>query len=228
MKRIVILAISLACASSFTSFAKDSTKVNPFTRTLSSVPAAELPAKAAELVKRVKGHARTAATENVVKAALGMNPAAAPAIVAAISRAVPQMASVAAGTAAEEQPQLAVAIAKAAAVAAPSMVEKIVVAVCRAVPNQSRNIAKVVSDAVPGSSKEVQKAVASVAPQLPPTGMSFDQTPLAGASGLSPSFVAPRGPTVQPPYLPLSGTPQYVNPANGGRVPEGGRNYVSP
>ena len=92
---------------------------------------------------------------NVVKGAVGINPAAAPAIVGAIARAVPDMASVAAGAAAAEQPKQASAIAKAAAAAAPSKAGKIVTAVCRAVPNEYRNIAVAVSQVVPASGKEI-------------------------------------------------------------------------
>jgi len=119
MKPIVSIVLSVAFLGACNSFGKDTTKANPFNEILSAAPAVELPAKAADLVLQAKARDRYAATLNAVKGAVGINPAAAPAIVGAVARAVPAMASVAAGAAAAEQPKQASAIAKAAAAAAP-------------------------------------------------------------------------------------------------------------
>jgi hypothetical protein len=162
----VVLSVVLLVAS--ISFAKDAPKANPFKEVLAPVPAAELPAKAADLVLQAKSRDRAATTVDVVGAAVGINPAAAPAIVGAVARSVPAMASVAAGAAAAQQPKQAAAIAKAAAAAAPSQARKIVLAVCRAVPNEYRNIAVAVSGAVPNSNKEILNAVTSARPDLKP------------------------------------------------------------
>src|SRR5258706_8065242 len=145
MRHITMIALGMICLGAVNLLAKDGQKASSVIETLSGVPAAELPAKAAQLVKEAKARERETTTINVVKAALAMNPAAAPAIVGAISRAVADMAPVAAGTAAAEQPSQSCAIAKAAAAAAPSQAAKIVVAVCRAVPNEYRCIAIAVS-----------------------------------------------------------------------------------
>src|SRR5437879_4851557 len=134
MKQIAILALSVVCLGAFCSLAKDAPKANPFKETLKSVPAAELPARAAQLVQAAKTKERESVTIGVVKASVELNPAAAPAIVGAIARAVPDMAAVAAGVAAAEQPNQASAIARAAAAAAPAKAGKIVAAVCKAVP----------------------------------------------------------------------------------------------
>ena len=169
MKKTTSVVLSVAFLVASISFAKDVPKTNPFKEVLSPVPAAELPAKAADLVLHAKSRARASTTADVIAAAVGINPAAAPAIVGAIAKAVPDMASVAAGVAAAEQPKQAAAIAKAAAAAAPSQARKIVLAVCRAVPNEYRNIAVAVSEVVPSSSsKEIVKAVASAIPSLQP------------------------------------------------------------
>src|SRR5438132_14161000 len=97
MKRIAIfLALGVVCLGVFNSLANDAPKTNPFKQTLQAVPAAELPVQAAQLVKAAKAHSREATTIDVVKAALEINPAAAPLIVGAIARAVPDMAAVAA------------------------------------------------------------------------------------------------------------------------------------
>src|ERR1039458_234129 len=179
MKRIVSISLSVAFLVACHSFGNDAPKVNPFKKTLAAVPSMELPAKATSLVLQAKPLARQDVTINVVKAAVGINPVAAPAIAGAIARAVPELASVAAGTAAAEQPKQASAIAKAAAAGAPTQAGAIVKAVCRAVPNEYRSIALGVSQAVPGANKEIVKAVESALPDLKP---SID-TVLAGYGG---------------------------------------------
>jgi hypothetical protein len=250
MKRITIIALSVAFLTACPSFGKDTSKANPYNQTLAAIPAAELPAQAADLVLQAKPRARQAVTVNVVKSAVGINPAAAPAIVGAIARAVPQMASVAAGAAASEQPKQASAIAKAAAAAAPAKAGQIVMAVCRAVPNEYQAIAVAVSQAVPGAGKEIVEAVAAALPNLE---VAIDKAiasyggnvasvadTLAQAARISTvadtsstltaagggSFA--RGPAVGPPYIPLTTTPTSVTPGTSGQVPAGGRNYAAP
>ena len=250
MKHITVIALSVAFLTTCPSFGKDASKANPFNETLATVPAAELPAKAADLVLQAKPRARQAATVNVVKSAVGINPAASPAIVGAIARAVPQMASAAASAAASEQPKQASAIAKAAAAAAPAKAGQIVFAVCRAVPNEYQAIAAAVSQAVPGASKEIVEAVAAALPNLKvaiektiagyggnvasvadtlaqaariSTVADTSSTPTAAGAG---SFA--RGPAVGPPYIPLTTTPTSVTPGTSGSVPTGGRNYAAP
>src|SRR5436305_217739 len=110
MKSIATIALSILCLATIPCLAKDDPKPNPFRNTLKQIPAAELPAKAAQLVKAAKMAEREATTIDVVKAAVEMNPAATPVIVGAIAKAVPEMAALAAGTAAAQQPKQAAAI----------------------------------------------------------------------------------------------------------------------
>lgn len=249
MKRIIsIVVLSVGFAVACNSFGKDAPKANPFKETLAVVPAAELPAKSADLVLQAKARARQTVTVNVVKAAVSINPAAAPAIVGAIARTVPEMASVAAGTAAAEQPKQASAIAKAAAAAAPSKAGEIVMAVCRAVPSAYQEIAAAVSEALPDASKEIVSGVGSGVPHL----KRPIEKAMAGYSGNVPSVTVTlsqaekisqaqrsfptvlgaspmtRGPASGPPYIPISQTPTNVTSGTSGQVPPGGRNYAAP
>jgi len=267
MKKTTSLVLTAALLFVSVAFGKDEPKVNPFKQVLSSVPAAELPAQAADLVLKGKSQEQATITADVVKAAVGLKPAAAPAIVAAIAKKVPDMAPVAAGVAATEQPKQAAAIAKAAAAAAPEQVRGIVLAVCRAVPNQYRSVAAAVSKALPNASEKILDAVASAFPELRPYiqqtlvayGGNVSSVPTvldqaarltqatttpspnltmspratanttvpAGPSATMPAPLA-RGPSVGPPYLPLTTTPTNVTPGTSGPVPEGGRNYAAP
>ena len=250
MKPVTVIVLSVALLAGSSSFGNDTPKANSFNQVLAAVPAAELPAKAADLILHSRSRERQAATVNVVKSAVTMNPAAAPAIVGAIARAVPDMASVAAAAAAAEQPKQAAAIAKAAAAAAPSKVGKIVAAVCRAVPNEYRNIATAVAQAVPSAGKEIVSAVAAALPGMKPAIEStvagyggnvasvpdtLDQAAKVSPASVSGAAIPPlgsasmaRGPGFGPPYHPLTTTPTNVTPGGSGNVPPGGRNYAAP
>lgn len=246
-------------------FAKEVPGADQLKENLAAVSAAELPARAAELVLQAKIRERAATTKAAVREAIQLNPAAASVIVGSIARTAPAMASVAASAGAIEQPKQAAAIARAAAAAAPSMARKIVLAVCRAVPSEYRAVAVAVSQAVPGSSKEILQAVAIAFPGFKPyvdqalaayggyaasVGDILDQaarqaqssasgkpssgtnTRTAGAtwvvSGPSAPIPKARGPTIGPPYIPLTTTPTNVTPGTSGEVPPGGRNYAAP
>jgi hypothetical protein len=166
MKIVTTFALTVMVLVASVAFAKDATRTDPFRVALVAVPAAELPAKAADLVLDTKRQERAKETVGIVRAAVGINPAAAPAIVGAIARTEAEMAPIAAGTAAAEQPKQAAAIATAAAAAAPSQVGKIVMAVCRAVPGDYGVIAAAVAKAVPNAGKEIVKAIESARPDL--------------------------------------------------------------
>jgi hypothetical protein len=243
MIRLLICALSVACLSSVTTSAKDPAMPTAYREVLGSIPAAELPAMAAELVKQANIRDRTTTTVRVTKAAVSIKPAAAPSVVGAIARAVPDMAAAAAGTAVGEQPNQATVIAKAASAAAPSQAGKIVAAICRVVPKQYRAVAIVVAKTVPNSANEILRAVASVVPEL----KEGVESALAAYTGSSISVAAildqvtgsknkegsansppPRGPAFEPPFIPLSGTVKTATPGASGEVPTGGRDYGTP
>ncbi len=227
------------------------------TKSLSAVPAAELPLKCADLVKAAKSRDRGFTTVKVVKTALGLNPAAAPAVVAAIAKPFPDMASIAAGAAAEVQPAQAADIARAAAAAAPSKAGKIAATVARAVPHDYRQIGVAVAQGAPGSGQEVLRAIGSAFPELkngieaallgyganPPSvsavlesvkpaasataALTANQLPSSPEAPVVPTAPA-RGPSLAPPYVTPPPTGTNVNPTTSGTVPRGGRTYASP
>ena len=255
MKTITSFVCSFIFLGALNLIAADSVKPDAARETLSHVPAAELPAKAAEMIKQTKPSGQEAMTVKVVKSALDINPAAAPAVVGAVARALPDMASVAAGTAAGQQPKQASVIARSAAAAAPTKAGKIVAAVCRSAPSNFRNIAIAVSQVVPGSGKEILEAIGLAIPDLKPfivqalaaskgnvssvaevldqsvvnsSAQSQSKTVVAVDPVVTSPIRSARGPAVGPPYIPLSGTPGNVDPGNSGEVPTGGRGYAAP
>jgi hypothetical protein len=241
MKRIAVIVLGCVCLGALSGVAGDTQKVNPYSVALSQVIPAELPAKAAELVKKAKASDRSVTTVNVVQAALEANPVSACAVVSSISKAFPKMAPIAAGTAAELQPKQAVAIAKAAAKAAPSNAAQIVVAVSRAVPGSARAVAMAVCDTVPGSNRAVLTALAAAFPELNASisealAKSVGESPSVGsildqAVAVASAPTGPRGPTITGPFVGSSGTPSNVNgqsPGTSTPVPPGGITYAKP
>lgn len=135
---------------------------------LSSVPKAELPAKAASLVLTAQGEDREKATATIVGAAVDLSPVAAPIIVSSVSKLSPDMAPIAAVTAAAKQPKELGAIAKAAATAAPAQSLKIVSALCKAQPGEYGTIATAVAEAVPKMDRSIISTVVEAVPTLKP------------------------------------------------------------
>jgi hypothetical protein len=207
------------------------------------IPAAEVPARAAEIVSLAKTADRNIAASETVKTAVKAHPTTAVATVGAISTKCPETAPITAATAAALLPKQARIIAHAAAKAAPSQAGAIVKAVCKVVPGDYREVALVVgaaaplatrdiiaglSEALPNLKPRLDAAVASYNGNLPSVGPVLDRAGSGNPGGLTP-LASPglRGPTVGGPYINLSGTPTNV-PSGGGVVPPGGRDYAAP
>jgi len=235
----VALGFIMACN---VAVAKDEPVVVSLKETLGKVPAAEVPAKAADLVAQAKPSERDAITADVVTVALKKNPTMAAAIVGATSRKSPEAASVAAATAASLQPKQAKLIAQAAAAAAPSKAGNIVKAVCKAVPSAYREVAVAVSQVAPNSAKEILAGLSEALPTLAnPIEQAMvtyngqvlsvvavlDRVPdSSGTVTSGTTIAAARPPTITGPYVPLSRTPTNAGP--GTVVPPGGRDYARP
>ena len=243
MKRLLIYALSIGCLNSGTAFDGEPTFSTSFQQALGAVPSAELPAKALEILKNAEPSERLTTTTEVTKGAVAINPAAAPNIVGTIARALPELAAVAAGTAAAEKPKQATAIARAAVAAAPSQTSKIVAAICRAVPKEYRSIAITAAQIVPDSANDILRAVASSIPELNPgledalavysgrlisVATVLDQVSDAKINPRSLGEASSRGPTMAPPFIPISSTVRTISPNSSGEVPIGGRDYGTP
>ncbi len=253
MKNKMRLVLGISLATACAGWAGEEVKTASLEQALLGTPAAELPAKAAELVKGAKTLDQSFITVEVVKSAIRLNPVSGTAVVSAIARAVPEMASIAAATAAEEQSERAAEMAKAAAAAAPTRAGVIVTAVCQVAPKQYRQIAIAAADAAPGSSPEVLHSVAAVFPDLrngiehtlanvkgvPPAvprvleanrdpGLPEPRLPSIAKSPISAS--AAPGPAVSSPVFAGPPPPPPNPPPNPPPPPRrhGGRNYAAP
>ncbi len=259
ISKIAICAAAAAALTVVSISRADQTPVaNPFLADLSTATQAELPAKAADLVAQAGAKQQSQTTIDVVKAAVGLNPAAAAIIVGSIAQTTPAMAAVAAGTAVGLVPDQATTIARVAAAAASPQAGKIVEAICRVLPADYSAVAEAVAEVVPGAGREILTGVSTAIPalqapiakalatskdsvpvvsrvlvQLVPTG------PLTSFEGLD-SFTPansqflyappPSDPTpqIRPPYVAPPVSPINLDPSLGGVVPPGGRNYAYP
>ena len=243
---LAVMAIALVAASQLC--ANGAPAANPFFYALSTVSPAELPAQSSELVSQADVKNRLKTTTNVVRAAVGLNPAAAAPIVGTIAQSTPEMAWVAAATAVMLVPDQATAIARAAAVAAPSETGRIVEAVCRVVPCAYRAVAYAVAGVAPGADRAILAGVAAAIPALqepinkvlasyngvnPPVGDVLDQVPLIAMSTCLTSAVTITNTIMSamhagPAYISPPTAWVNLNSGNGGEVPTGGHNYANP
>ena len=166
LKHTIILTVAVALTMAFEASAGENVSTSPVLGVLSTATAAELPAKAADLVAHADAKTLKQTTIEVVKAAVGLNPAAAPAIVGGIAQASPEMAATAAATAVALVPNEAVVIARAAAAAAPAKAGAIVEAICRVQPANYQKVADAVAEVVPGAGRDILAGVAAAIPQL--------------------------------------------------------------
>ena len=149
---------------------------NPFLGGLSTVASAELPAKAADLVVKASAKDRAQTTTNVVQAAVGLNPAAAPAIVGTIAQTSPDMTLIAFGVAISLVPNQSDVIARVAAAAAPKQAGKIMAA------NKAAKSSKASSTEVTVVNSPIRSAITPVVnpPYVPPVATPVNLDPGAG------------------------------------------------
>lgn len=243
-KIILMLGLGTLLAFNFSAVAADKT-ASPSLSILKSVPLAELPGKAATLVAAANADTRFQTAVDVVKSAIGLNPAAAPAVVGSIASGTPEVAPVVAAIAATLLPKQAAILAQTAAAAAPKQAGKIVEAVCRVVPDAYKAVAQAVAEAVPGASKEILAGVASAIPSLKDainnalaiykgttpsvnTVLARIGTATATTSPVALATTAHINPNPGPPYVAPPVTPTTIDPGSSGQVPVGGRNYSTP
>ena len=139
---------------------------NPALSALSAVALSDLPSKASDLIQQASPKDRQQVAIDVVKAAIGLDAASAPAIVAAIAKSFPDLADVVAATAAGLVPDQAEIIARSAATSAPFMAGKIVQAVCTVLPKQYKTVAEAVAEVVPSAAKDILAGVYAAIPSL--------------------------------------------------------------
>jgi len=202
MKKLTVLA-ALVAAVMISGVATASTASETRTAAVKAVnkaPAAEVPAKAAQVVTQVSKADQSSVAVAVVKAVAEKYPKALVATVASIAKAAPKAASAAATAAALASPEQAEAIAKAAAQAAPAEADSIAVEMAKAIPGSSEGIYAAVVKAVPQAQAKLEARRISV---------SNSATSAAAAGNVVSKHGTINGATVSAPTANSSATPGY-------------------
>jgi len=159
-KRINILAAVLAALTCFAvspAQALTENEIAGITKSIKTVPSAELGVKAAELVTKAAKKDKDATAVAVVRAAISKHTAVAVSVVSSVVKAAPATAPAVAAAAAKLAPDQVEAIATAAALAAPEMADKIVAAISEVDPKAQERVAKAVMLAVPQAQARIRQ-----------------------------------------------------------------------
>ena len=200
MKNRWYFFVAVALATGFwaqSSFALGETQSQALRRKLKSVPAAEAPLRAAELVAKADAKDRDEVTAVVVRELLKSHPAIGPAVVSSISRSTPASAATAARVASEVSKSEAPAIARAAITAAPA---------------HARQIASQVTQAAPASASQVN---ALVAPTPAAKTRSASEAAVSSGGTVTPSsnpINSNRKDATGNPQPTFTGVPQQITP----------------
>jgi hypothetical protein len=201
MTKLTTTAALLVAIATFTvtsSKALTSIQVQEIKTTVLGVPVPEMPAKAAELVQKAERKDRQAVAVTAVRAVIMKHRAAAPLVIAAVSKAAPEIASAVAVAAVQVASDQAPAIARAAASSAPAQATEISAAVGTAVPAQASAVAATVNHINSRGSAITQVATGgqvtfSNKPINPETGFPFGE-PDKAAEGVVIQYNTPQQP----------------------------------
>jgi hypothetical protein len=160
------LAVLLAALSFFaapSASAISQSDVVAIRKTVANVPAAELAAKAAQIVAQASNADRQEVALATVREIVSKRPATLVAAVAAIAKTSPEVTVAVVTEAARLANDQAPEIAKAAASSAPAQSDRIAAAVAKAAPKSATQVTRAVATVVPTqTSRIVERVVASV------------------------------------------------------------------
>ncbi|MBT4273880.1 MAG: hypothetical protein HOD39_02975 [Verrucomicrobia bacterium] len=196
----LILAFSSAQASEVGSAVAKSNVISENVRSsLAGLPAVEIPAKAAKIVKAASDESRLATAKSILKEVLNHRPQLAVQMTASIVRTAPETAPFVASWAAAMVPQFSDQIIRAAAVSAPGYAADIAVAAIRIFPSSKTKIIQMVALAVPASAAKIETAFTG-APARLTFGAVAQEASTGGTivtyNGLPIGYVAPVSPKI--------------------------------
>jgi hypothetical protein len=133
-------------------------------RIVADVPAAELAAKAADLVTQASKVEQQEVAIATVREVASKRPATILAVVGAIAKSVPELSPVVAAEAAKLVGEKSTEIAKVAASAAPAQADRIAAAVAAVAPKSAAKVARSVVLVVPDQTSRIVESVVKVVP----------------------------------------------------------------
>lgn len=161
------LAVLLAALSFFaapSASAISQSDVLAIKKAVANVPAAEVAAKAGQIVSQASDSDRKEVALATVRETVGQKPAALVAVVAAIAKAAPEVTVAVAAEAAKLSNDQAADIAKAATTSAPDQAEQIAAAVAKATPKSATSVARSVATVTPDRTDKIVEVVLAAVP----------------------------------------------------------------
>ena len=191
MKTLAVLAVLGALLTGAVVQAKETPVTKQVVKSLTGVPAAELPATIVMLVQATPKANQPAIVDAVIREVAKKNPGALRAVVIALAKANPSWAAVAAAAASKASPESVAMIMAAASTAAPEEAARIVAAVSRVTTASRAALAETVAQANPSvnainltrEATQVRVDVAGGAADAPSGGTVFFPTPTGGIIG---------------------------------------------
>jgi len=218
----VTLAVLLAALSFFaapSASAITQSQVQAIKKAVANVPAAEIAAKSAQIVRQSNDTDRKDTALATVREVISKRPATVLAVVAAISKAAPELSAAVAAEAAQICGDQAAEIARVATTSAPGQAEQIAAAVAKASPKAATSVARTVASLVPSQVSKISDAVVSVVPAAGPeikadatlTRLSQDSASQSQGSGIITSRPGSirGGPTPNTPPTPVGEPTPY-------------------
>jgi hypothetical protein len=141
-------------------------EVASFKKDFSQAPSLELPARAAAAVSAAPRNGRRAVADDVVRAAIELDPSAGPQLIGVIAGSTPDVAASSAAVAASLQPKQISAITKAAVSVAHGQTETIVSNLVAAQPNSFATIGIAAAEVSPQPLSVIVRGITSANPTL--------------------------------------------------------------
>jgi hypothetical protein len=166
-RKQVTLAVLLAALSFFaapSASALSQSDVQVIKKAVATVPAAEVAAKAAQLISEASKADRQEVALTTLRAVASTRPAALVAVVAAMAKVAPDVSAVVAAEAAKLSSDQASEIAKAAVTSAPGQAAKIAAAVAKETPVSATKVTRSVALIVPEQTNAIKEAVVASVP----------------------------------------------------------------
>jgi hypothetical protein len=224
---VLLAALSFVAAPSASAISRQD--VQAIKEAVANVPAAEVAAKAAQIVRQANDADRQDVAVATVREVVTQRPATVLAVVAAVSKAAPSASAAVAAEAARIVTDKAPEIAQVAATNAPAQADQIAAAVAKVAPKSATDVTRSVASVVPDqTAKVVEKVVASVPAAQAGINQDATLTRLSQSSAANPGgtgIITTRPGTI-------SGTPPPNTPPTGTGAPTSGsdprRQYATP
>jgi hypothetical protein len=212
----LIAALSFFAASSVGAISQSD--ILTIKRAVAAVPAAEVSAKAVQMVTQASETDREEVALTTIREVVVARPAAVVAVVAAISKAAPEVSVAVAAEAAKLSSGQATEIARAAATGAPAKSDQIAAAVAKVTPKAALKVTRAVASVVPDQTARVIETVVASVPAAKPqiaADAGLQRMSQRSAAGPAPTgIIITRGGTIR-------GTTPSGTPTDAGDPVEG-------